>query len=331
MPAKIESISVIGLGNWGTALANHLAKKGYSVLGWSNVPAEIEGINKERKNPKFLRDVELNENFKASAKLADLMGCDLLLLVVPAAALGSVIPSLASLPPRLPIVSAIKGFEESTLKTPLQFTHDYLPNPLCVLSGPSFAVEIAHGKPAGVVAASSDEATGRLVAQTFSSPLLKVYTSNDPLGVELGGAVKNVIALAAGMCDGLALGESARAGLITRGLAEMMRLGVAMGAQAQTFSGLSGLGDLAMTATSPLSRNHTVGFLLGQGKSLEEILATLGSVCEGAHSTPLVMKLAKRFDVEMPITEQMDLFMKGEVGVHKVVENLLLRPLKKEF
>ena len=329
--SKAQSVSVIGLGNWGTALANHLAKNGCEVRGWSNSPAEIDGINEWHKNPTYLKDVELHERFSACRSMEDLFKCDLLLLVVPSAALGSVVPRLSSLSSDIPIISAIKGFEEKTLKTPLQFAKEYLPNPLCVISGPSFAVEIAHGKPAGVVAASSDDATARFVAETFSSPLLKVYTSNDPLGVELGGAVKNVIALAAGMCDGLDLGESARAGLITRGLAEIVRLASAMGAQPQTFSGLSGIGDLAMTATSPLSRNHTVGFLLGQGKSLNEILETLGSVCEGVHSTPLVMKLAKSFNIDMPITEQMDKFLKGEVSVHQVVENLLLRPMKREF
>ena len=328
---KAQSISVIGLGNWGTALANHLAKKGYKVLGWSNSITEIDGINEGRRNPTYLKDVALHDNFRASRNIDELYQCNLMLLVMPSAALGSVVPRLSSLSPETPVVSAIKGFEEKTLKTPLQFLRDYISNPLCVISGPSFAVEIAHGKPAGVVAASSDNTTAHLVAETFSSPLLKVYTSDDPLGVELGGAVKNVIALAAGMCDGLNLGESARAGLITRGLAEIMRLASAMGAQAQTFSGLSGIGDLAMTATSPLSRNHTVGFLLGQGKSLAEILQTLGSVCEGVHSTPLVMKLARHFNVEMPITEQMDRFLKGEVDVRQVVDNLLLRPLKREF
>ena len=329
--SNISRISVIGLGNWGTALANHLARKGYEVLGWSNIEAEVDGINTEHRHPVYLKDVELHENFRASKDLNDLMGCDLLLLVVPSAALGAVIPRLQKLSTTVPIVSAIKGFEEESLKTPLQFIRTLVPNPLCVISGPSFALEIAHGKPAGVVAASSDEAVARLVAQTFSSPLLKVYTSTDPLGVELGGAVKNVIALASGICDGLQLGESARAGLITRGLAEMMRLASAMGADTKTLAGLSGLGDLAMTATSVLSRNHTVGVLLGEGKSIEEILATLGSVCEGAHSTPLVKKLSMTFGVEMPITDQMDLLLKGEVDAHQVVENLLLRPLKKEF
>lgn len=325
------SIGLAGLGNWGTALGNHLACKGLKVTGWSNVASDIDGINLDHRNPSFLSEVQLNENFTASNSVEDLVSCDVILFVFPSAALSKIVPQFTGVGSETIIVSAIKGFEEETLCTPLQYVRRFLPNPLAVISGPSFASEIVRGRPAGVVAASSDPVVAKQIAQLFSSPSLKVYTSSDPLGVELGGAVKNVIALAAGISDGLGLGESARAGLITRGLAEMMRLATAMGADSRTLAGLSGLGDLAMTATSSLSRNRSAGLLLGQGKSVAESLKLIGSVVEGIHSTPLVLRLARQYGVEMPITEQIALLLEKNKPAREVASELLLRPLKSEF
>ena len=327
----IRSVGLVGLGNWGTALGNHLAHKGIRVAGWSNKPAEVEGIAREHRNPTCFPGLELHEGFRASADLHELLGLELLLVVVPSAALSKVVPSLKGAHESTIVVSAIKGFEEATLATPLQYIAQHLPNPLAVISGPSFAAEIVRGRPAGVVAASHDLRVAKLVAETFSSSSLKVYTSGDPLGVELGGALKNVIALAAGICDGLDLGESARAGLITRGLAEMTRLAVAMGADTRTLAGLSGLGDLAMTATSPLSRNRTAGVLIGKGKTVTDALAEIGSVVEGVHSTPLVLKLAAQYQVEMPIAEQMGELLEGKISASEIAERLLTRPMKSEF
>ncbi len=331
MIAEAGRIGLVGLGNWGTALGNHLASKGLKVIGWSNVPADIDGINRDHRNPSFLSEVQLNGNFTASHSLDDLLQCEVLLLVFPSASLSKIVPQFTGVGSGTIVASAIKGFEKETLCTPLQYVRRFLPNPLAVISGPSFAAEIVRGRPAGVVAASSDPLVAKQMAQLFSSPNLKVYTSSDPLGVEIGGAVKNVIALAAGISDGLALGESARAGLITRGLAEMMRLATAMGADSRTLAGLSGLGDLAMTATSSLSRNRNAGLLLGQGKSVAESLKLIGSVVEGIHSTPLVLRLARQYGVEMPITEQIALLLENNKPPLEVASELLLRPLKSEF
>lgn len=217
--------------------------------------------------------------------------------------------------------------------TPLQYLEERIKAPLSygVLSGPSFAKDVVQGRPCGVVAASRDETTARRIAELFSSESMKVYVSLDPLGVELGGAVKNVIALAAGLSDGLGFGESARAGLITRGLAEIMRLAEAMGAKRETLAGLSGLGDLSMTASSPTSRNYTVGFRLGKGEKLSDILFDLGSVAEGVHTAPIVMKLALRYSVEVPICEQVNQLLLGKSTPKELVRNLMARPLRSEF
>ena len=231
------------------------------------------------------------------------------------------------------VISGIKGIDAATGLTPLQCAERYLP-PHCrrvVLSGPGFAKDIAAHRPAGLVAASVDEPATREAAELFRSDWMKIYLSADPLGVELGGIVKNVIAIAAGASDGLSFGDSARAGLITRGLAEMMRLASAMGADAQTLSGLSGLGDLVLPATCDASRNRTVGLRLGRGETLPHILESLGSVAEGVTAAPLVLKLAQRHGVEMPITEQVNSLLKGEISPLEMARALIGRPLKKEF
>lgn len=237
-------LSVLGLGNWGTALANHLALCGHDVLGWSIEPSIVEGINSEQRNPLYQSDILLEPGVKATGVLSQALERDFLVLVIPSSALSDVIPQLQMTKDAV-LVSAIKGLEIESNETPLTYAQQRLPQEtkLAVLSGPSFAKDIVAKRPAGVVSASHDEETARFVAETFSSDSLKVYISTDPLGVELGGILKNVIALAVGVCDGVGFGDSARAGLITRGLAEMMRLADAMGAQRQTLAGLSGLGD----------------------------------------------------------------------------------------
>lgn len=322
----------MGLGNWGTALANHLASNRNSVLGWSIEPEVVSGINKENRNPNYLSDVQLHKNLSATENLEETLSSDFVLLVVPSAAMEEVLPKI-KLRDGTILVSAVKGIVEKQCMTPLQYARSVLPKSiqLAVLSGPSFAKDVVRGKPCGIVAAANSEEVAMKVAELFSVGSMKAYASTDPLGVELGGILKNVIALAAGICDGLDLGESARAGVITRGLAEMMRLAEVLGADRQTLSGLSGLGDLAMTSTSPLSRNRTVGFLLGQGKSLDEIIASLGSVAEGVRTTPLVISLAQKAGVEMPIAEEVSRVLKEETSPEQLVEALLSRPLKREF
>lgn len=326
------SVGVVGLGSWGTALANHLCTKNCDVLGWARNSEIVEEINKRHFNPKYLKGVRLSPQLKATNDIADLAGRDYLLLTFPSSQLANIIPQL-KIGPRTTVISAIKGFEQQTLLTPTQFISHLGIRCLAtaVLSGPSFARDIAEGRPCGVVFASKEEAHAQRCAEIFAGEAMRVFTSTDVLGVELGGAVKNVVALAAGACDGLGLGESARAGLITRGLAEMMRLAEAMGAQRQTLAGLSGLGDLIMTATSGMSRNHQVGFRLGRGERLADILKNLGSVAEGVTTTGSVQKLAQKHNIRVTITDHVALVLSGQVEPKEVISSLVVRPVKPEF
>ena len=326
------TIAVLGLGNWGTALANHLAHRGFDVLGWCIEQDIPPGINFKHINPRYQSGVQLHPSLHATNSLDEAVSRRFVVLVVPSNHIASVASKLLLTAGSL-VVSAVKGLESETLLTPLQFLNRALPQGVdtAVLSGPSFARDVAAGKPCGVVAAAQSETVARKVAEVFSGHGMRVYTSTDTIGVELGGVVKNVIALAVGVCDGLGLGDSARAGLITRGLAEMTRLAVAMGGDARTLAGLSGLGDLAMTATCDTSRNRTVGLRLGKGEKLADILKSLGSVAEAVHTTPLVLKLAAKHKVEMPISEEAAKILSAEISPQQMVENLLSRPLKREI
>jgi glycerol-3-phosphate dehydrogenase (NAD(P)+) len=232
------------------------------------------------------------------------------------------------------IVSATKGLEPSSGLTPLSYLREKLghdDNSLCVVSGPSFAADLAAGRPLSLVSASQSLTTANAVASLFSGSTVRVYTSTDALGVEVGGIFKNVIAIAAGISDALELGPSARAGIISRGLAEMVRLSVAMGAEAQTLTGLSGLGDLIMTATENQSRNRTVGLRLGKGESIQEIIDSLGAIAEGVATAPLILSLAKKLSVDTPITEQISSLVSGDLSARQVASNLMNRPRKNEF
>lgn len=328
---KSESIGVLGLGNWGTALSNHLASRGHDVLGWCIEKEIPPGINSTHRNPLYQSAVELHPGFKATNDLGSVTERPILVLVLPSHIVGKVIPTLNLKSPKL-MVSAVKGLDSQSFETTLQLAERLLPKgiELATLSGPSFARDVVRGQPCGVVAASKSESSARKVAEIFSGGAMRVYTSNDPLGVEIGALVKNVIALAAGVCDGLNLGDSARAGLITRGLAEMTRLAVKMGADARTLSGLSGLGDLVMTASCDTSRNRTVGLRLGRGEKLDDILRTLGSVAEAIHTAPLVLKLAEKYQVEMPISVEVGKIIRAEINPQEMVANLMSRPIRSE-
>ena len=328
----MKQVAVLGLGNWGTALGNHLAHKGFDVLGWSVEADVVTSINTVHKNNRYLKNIELHPGLRATGELPQALSREILVLVFPSQFLGSVVPQI-KVSPTTRVVSAIKGIDGKTLLTPLQYFQKYA-GPcagLAVFSGPSFAIDIAQRRPSGIVAASHDEAMARFVADLFSNDRMKVYTSTDPLGVELGGIVKNVIALAAGVSDGLQLGDSARAGLITRGLAEMMRLAKAMGADTRTLSGLSGLGDLVMTASCDTSRNRTVGLRLGRGEKLPDIISTIGSIAEAVETTPHILKLAQSYQVEMPITEQVARLLSGETSPPEMVKALVSRPIRAEI
>jgi glycerol-3-phosphate dehydrogenase (NAD(P)+) len=329
----IDQIAVIGDGQMATVCSVLLADKGIPVRMWSVFREQMEALKTTRENRRFLPGLRIPSrvSFTTDAAAA-LRGAELVLSAVPCQYVRSVWQTLApAYPPGLPIASVAKGIENATLLRPTQVITDVIgAAPVSALSGPSIATELARCMPATVVAASEDESLARLVQETFSCQWFRVYTNSDLLGVELAGATKNVIALAAGILDGLRAGNNAKAALITRGLVEITRLGVAMGARRETFSGLAGLGDLVTTCVSPAGRNRSAGELIGRGKSLQEVTASTPSVIEGIPTTRSVRELAKRHDVEMPITQAVyEVIFEGK-DVIATLSELMGRKLKGE-
>ncbi|MBV9554874.1 MAG: NAD(P)-dependent glycerol-3-phosphate dehydrogenase, partial [Alphaproteobacteria bacterium] len=300
----MKRLAIIGGGAWGTALATVVRRAGGDVVVWARDPATAAAINERHENAVYLPGVVLDPAIAATAELPDAVsGADAALLVVPAQFLRAVLVELAPrLPARLPLLLCAKGIETGSLLRMSEIAEALCPgHPLAVLSGPSFATEVARDLPTAVVVASrATELTERFVA-ALATPRFRPYRSQDPVGVELGGAVKNVLAIACGVVDGLRLGDNARAALITRGLAEMTRLGVAAGARAETFAGLSGLGDLVLTCGATQSRNHALGVALGRGEKLAATLAARRAVVEGVATAASVTQLAARLRVEMPV------------------------------
>jgi glycerol-3-phosphate dehydrogenase (NAD(P)+) len=332
-----ERIGVIGGGSWGTALAKLLAEKGYPVSLWVHDPAHCREMSEKRENTPYLPGIALPYNLMPSADLTEVVGGkSMLLCVVPSHVLRSVMTSVAGLIDGKPlIVSASKGIEDESSKTMVGVMEEVLPRALhprlCALSGPSFAREVARGMPTAVTAAAVDDATAGECQMTFTTSFFRVYTSNDLVGVELGGAVKNVIAIAAGLSDGLGFGHNSRAALITRGIAEVARLGARMGADPRTLAGLAGMGDLVLTCTGDLSRNRSVGLRLGKGEKLSTILGEMKMVAEGVRNAKSVYHLARKLGVEMPITEQMYLMLHEGKSARSVVVDLMTRDLKPEI
>jgi glycerol-3-phosphate dehydrogenase (NAD(P)+) len=314
-------IGVVGLGNWGTALAQHCSALGNKVIGWDRDRSVVNSINTNKCHSKYHEGISLN--FDATDNIDECINSEFIILAVPSEALETI--RLENIRKDSIIISAIKGFIGE--KTPLQYLESKVSNSLCVLSGPSFAYDVIRGNPLGIVAGSKDVA--EIVSTKFSGRGMRIYPSTDSLGVELGGALKNIIAIAAGVSDGLGYGDSTRAGIITRGLAEMIRLSSALGAKFETLCGLSGLGDLLMTASSPLSRNRTLGFRLGRGEKIQDI--NLGSVAEGIGTSKKALILGKKCGVELPITEQVVKLIEGEITPIEMEKNLLARALNKEF
>ena len=329
-------IGVIGAGSWGTTLADLLARKGFAVTLWAYEKDLVERMGSGRQNDLYLPGVVLSENLSFSFDLIEAVaGKKVLVLVPPSQVMRQVMSRAAPyIAPETVVVSASKGIENETLQTMSEVLNDLLApdlnRRLAFLSGPSFASEVAAGMPTAVVAASTDAETAREVQEIFSTEVFRVYTNDDVVGVELGGALKNVIALAAGVSDGLGFGYNTRAALITRGLAEMTRIGVAMGANPATFAGLAGMGDLVLTCTGDLSRNRTVGIELGRGKGLEEILAGMNTVAEGVKTTLSTFHLARKLQVEAPIVEQMYHILYQGKEARQAVTDLMLRELKPE-
>lgn len=335
--AEPRRVAVVGAGSWGTALAYHLAGRDLTVDLWVYETEVAEEIETKRENQTYLPGVKLPENIRPSTDLAEVVRDQaVVLLVVPSHVMREVVSRLGpGLSPGVILVSAAKGIENETLMTMSQVIEDVLPDELAVhraaLSGPSFAREVGRNLPTVVTAASPDLEVPRFIQGLISSPAMRVYASQDLIGVELGGALKNVYAIGAGISDGLNLGTNARAALITRGLAEMTRLGVKMGANPLTFMGLAGLGDLVLTCTGDLSRNRTVGLKLGQGQKLKDILAEMKMVAEGIKTTRSAYDLASREGVDMPLTEQVYYLLYKDKDPKQGLFDLMTRDLKDEI
>ncbi|MFN3397732.1 MAG: NAD(P)H-dependent glycerol-3-phosphate dehydrogenase [Sulfurimicrobium sp.] len=326
-------LAVLGAGAWGTALAVSLSTHHDATL-WARNASQAAEMAQQRRNSRYLPDISLPGELIFSSDLAEtLHGADLALAVVPSGALRSLLREVAKLAPGEPVIWACKGFEAGSRKLPHEVVgEELLPSTPCgVLSGPSFAREVALGLPTALTLASSNESFARHSALALHSHRLRVYASSDVMGVELGGAVKNVLAIAAGISDGMGFGHNARAALITRGLAEITRLGLTLGGQRETFMGLAGMGDLILTCTGDLSRNRQVGLQLAQGKSLEAILRDLGHVAEGVNTAREVLQLARDHEVDMPITEAVYQVLYQSLAPRTAVEGLLSRAPSAEF
>jgi glycerol-3-phosphate dehydrogenase (NAD(P)+) len=323
-------ITVLGAGAWGTAIAVSLGTR-HEVVLWGRDPEQCRAIAADRRNQRYLPEIELPPQLTLEAEFAAATAAaELVLVATPSAALRDMLARLAPL--RRPVVWLCKGFEPQRAELPHQIAAEVLPSGSAygVLSGPSFALEVARGLPTALTLASADAGFSQATARALHGPRLRVYFSTDIAGVEIGGAVKNVMAIATGIADGLGLGANARAALITRGLAEITRLGAKLGGRPETFTGLTGAGDLILTCTGELSRNRRVGLALAQGKKLDDILRELGHVAEGVHTAAAVEKRARQLGVEMPITRAVCAVLFGAVSPREAVEQLLARDPKGE-
>jgi glycerol-3-phosphate dehydrogenase (NAD(P)+) len=321
-------IGVMGGGAWGTALAQVAARGGQPVTLWARELEVVESVNAAHENRQFLAGVPLSESIRATGDLADLAGHDALLVVAPAQHVRAVLS--AAPVGGTPLVLCAKGIEAGTRLLVGEVAHQAAPDaPIAVLSGPTFAHEVAAGKPTAVTLACDDEDLRSRLAERLAGPAFRTYGSADVIGAEIGGAVKNVLAIACGVVEGAGLGLNARAALIARGFAEMTRFGLARGGQAETLTGLSGLGDLVLTCSSTNSRNFSLGVGLGQGKSAAELMADRKTVAEGAFTAPVLREAAAEAGVDMPVTEAVNALLEG-AAVQGVVEALLARPLREE-
>ncbi len=330
-------IAVVGTGSWGTTLAVMLAKAGHDTILWARTPQEAETLRSSRENKRFVPDVILPDNLGVTASLEEALGsCEMLLLVVPAQRMRENVQRVQPFLERQTIIlSAAKGLEIDSALRMSEVIAEELPSEfqerICVLSGPNLSREILEGLPTGTVIASRSEDVAEFAQDIVMVPRFRVYTHDDVIGVELGGALKNIIALGAGAADELGYGENAKAIFMTRGLAETTRLGVAAGANPLTFAGLAGIGDLVCTCASKDSRNHYVGVELARGRSLEDVEREMTMVAEGVNTTKAAVKLAERYGVEMPITEQIYQVLFEAKDVQQAVRDMMLRGPKREF
>lgn len=328
-----RTVGIIGDGGWGTALAMVLHQCGHDVRVWGPFADYVEAVRRHRENKKFLPGVKVPERIDWTHDRAEVVNAaDAVIVAVPSKYYADTLRTFRSMmTPDRPVLSVTKGLEHPSGKRMTQVAAEVLGvGAVAALSGPSHAEEVARGVPTAVVVASEDESRALFFQKLFTLPTFRVYLSTDAVGVELGGALKNVMAIAAGVSDGLGYGDNTKAALITRGLAEMTRLGLAMGAKAETFAGLSGLGDLVVTCTSRHSRNRGVGERIGRGESLSEILASMEQVAEGVWTCRTALELAKRYGVEMPIAQHVHAVLYEGMKPQEAVQALLAREQKRE-
>ena len=328
----MSKIGIIGAGAWGTSLACVMRRAGNEVVVQSYETETAAEINNHNTNSDFLPGVKLDPEIKAVTELRHVVDSDAVLLVAPAQHLRSICESAAlDWPDSVPAIICAKGIEQQTCALMSEVVSMALPRkPISVLSGPTFAVEVARDLPTAVTLACNDETLGKILMEQMNTRHFRIYRSSDLVGAQIGGAIKNVLAIACGIVEGRGLGENTRAALVTRGLAEMIRLGVAKGAKPETLAGLSGLGDLTLTCNAMQSRNFSLGVGLGQGKLLQQIVSTRKSVAEGVFTAKSVADLARKIGVEVPICSAVDKVISGEVGIDSAISNLLSRPLKEE-
>ncbi len=328
----MQTIGIIGGGAWGTALAQSFAASGKKVVLWAREEDVVKSINESRENKSFLPGVTLHENISATSDIIEAANGEAVLVVSPAQHLRA---TLASIKPALndtkPVVLCAKGVEIETGVLLSQIASEVVPNsPLAILTGPTFASEIARGLPSAVTLAMKDKEQAEKVAEALTSRNLRMYASDDIIGAQVGGAVKNVIAIACGIIEGKKLGDSARAALVTRGLAEMARLASALGAKKETLMGMCGVGDLLLTCSSMQSRNFSLGVALGEGKSAKEILESRTSVTEGVHTAKALAVMAKNNAVDMPISDAVNKCLTENADVNETIERMLDRPVRSE-
>jgi glycerol-3-phosphate dehydrogenase (NAD(P)+) len=322
-------LGVIGGGAWGTALAQVAAAEGEEVLIWAREPEVVEAVNAAHENRVFLKGVKLRETIRATGDLADLGGCEAFLVVTPAQHVRAVLGGLAG--DGKPLVLCAKGIEDATGLLMHEVARQVQPaSPIAILSGPTFAHEVAAGLPTAVTLAVEDQALGERLVARIARPAFRPYLSDDLAGAEVGGAVKNVLAIACGVVEGRKLGQNARAALISRGFAEMTRFGLAKGARAETLAGLAGLGDLVLTCTSTASRNFSLGKGIGEGARPADLLADRKTVAEGAFTAPVLQRAAAALGVDMPIVAAVNALLREEASVDEAVGRLLARPLRAE-
>lgn len=328
----MKKAGIVGAGAWGTALSTVCYRAGLHTLIWAFEKEVVQDINSIHENTAFLPAIKLDPGIKATGSLADLADRDFLLLVVPTQFARDIIADLAAtLPKTMPLVICSKGIEIKTGKLLSEVLEEIVPdNPLAVLSGPSFADDVARDKPAAVTIAGESKACAQAIGMAIGQSMFRPYWTGDVVGAQVGGAVKNVLAIACGISDGKKLGASARAALITRGLSEMIQFAKAKGGQATTLMGLCGMGDTVLTCTSTMSRNFSLGKALGEGETMENILSKRKSVSEGVYTAKIIVKLAKEFGVEMPICAAVNAILHERAAVDETINELLTRPFAEE-